>query len=163
MQVFVKIPAEKTLVLDVSPANTVTDMKINIQNKAKIPKDQQRLIFTVNQLEDDQTLAFYNIRHESTLYLLLRLPGGGGNKKKKRKVFTTPKKEKHEKEKEKLAVLKYYKVDDEDGKVERLRKECSECGPGIFMANHSDRYCCGKCGLTILFNQTVDSSSDNDV
>ena len=49
----------------------------------------------------------------------------------------------------KLAVLKYYKVDD-NGKITRLRRECpsEHCGAGIFMAAHKDRQYCGKCHLT---------------
>jgi len=39
------------------------------------------------------------------------------------RVYTTPKKIKHKRKKNKLAVLKYYKVDG-DGKIERLRREC---------------------------------------
>merc|ERR1712130_26758 len=44
----------------------------------------------------------------------------------------------------KLAVLKYYKVDD-NGKINRLRRECpaEECGAGVFMAAHFDRQYCG--------------------
>ena len=59
----------------------------------------------------------------------------GGGKKRKKKQYTTPKKNKHKRKKEKLRVLKYYKVDD-SGKVTRLRKECPVAGPGHFMANH---------------------------
>ncbi len=31
-------------------------------------------------------------------------------------------------------------------KVERKNKFCPKCGPGIFLAGHSDRLSCGKCG-----------------
>ena len=41
---------------------------------------------------------------------------------------------------------KYYKV--EGDKVERVRKVCPKCGPGVFMAEHLNRYACGKCGYT---------------
>merc|ERR1711974_534771 len=55
--------------------------------------------------------------------------------------------------KEKLAVLKYYKVD-ADGKVKRSRKECpaETCGAGIFMATMVNRHYCGKCHLTYLIS-----------
>ena len=88
---------------------------------------------------------------ESTLHLVLRLRGGA--KKRKKKNYTTPKKQKHKHKKVKLAVLKYYRVDD-NGKINRLRRECpsEECGAGIFMAAHFDRQYCGKCGLTYVYN-----------
>jgi ribosomal protein S27AE len=40
---------------------------------------------------------------------------------------------------------------DDSGKVQRLRKQCPNCGPGIFMATHFDRVYCGKCGATFLY------------
>jgi len=52
-----------------------------------------------------------------------------------------------------LAVLKYYKVDD-NGKITRLRKDCPECGVGVFMATHFDRYYCGRCHTTFLVDET---------
>ncbi|HEC76667.1 MAG TPA: 30S ribosomal protein S27ae [Thermoplasmatales archaeon] len=39
-----------------------------------------------------------------------------------------------------------YEIEGE--KVVRKRKECPKCGPGIFMAEHSDRRSCGNCGYT---------------
>jgi small subunit ribosomal protein S27Ae len=35
-----------------------------------------------------------------------------------------------------------------DGKVERKKKHCPKCGPGVFLADHKDRVSCGKCGYT---------------
>jgi len=36
----------------------------------------------------------------------------------------------------------------EGDKIVRLRKTCPKCGPGIFLAEHRDRFSCGKCGYT---------------
>jgi ubiquitin-small subunit ribosomal protein S27Ae len=51
-------------------------------------------------------------------------------------------KEKPKKEGKKLSAL--YDISDET--ITRKNKTCPKCGPGIFLANHSNRVVCGKCG-----------------
>jgi small subunit ribosomal protein S27Ae len=44
------------------------------------------------------------------------------------------------------SVYKFYKMN--NSTIERTKRECPRCGKGIFMADHKDRYTCGKCGYT---------------
>ena len=51
-------------------------MKQQVQAKEGIPADQQRLIYSGQQLEDDRALADYSVEKQSTLHLVVSLLGG---------------------------------------------------------------------------------------
>ena len=76
-QIFVKTLTGKTITLDVETTDSVESLKFQIYGKARIPAEQQRLIFAGKQLEDSSALSDYGIQRESTVDLSLRLRGGG--------------------------------------------------------------------------------------
>lgn len=43
---------------------------------------------------------------------------------------------------------KYYTI--EGGKLTRNHRACPKCGPSFFLADHYDRWSCGKCGYTVF-------------
>merc|ERR1719270_3361436 len=155
MLLFVRDVAGHQLSISADPGSDVEGLKRQISSACGVPMGEQRLIFGGRSLETSEQLGGGGIADESTLFLSLELAGGG--KKRKKKTYTKPKKIKHKRKKVKLAVLKFYKVDSND-KVTRLRRECPHelCGPGVFMAMHSNRYYCGKCHLTYLIKKGDD-------
>lgn len=45
-----------------------------------------------------------------------------------------------------MSMDKHYQV--KDGTLIRIKKTCPKCGDGVFLAEHSNRVSCGKCGYT---------------
>jgi small subunit ribosomal protein S27Ae len=106
-----------------------------------VPSEEQNLIFNGKSLQNGKLISDYQMGQEENIYMVVSLDGGAKGKKKKKDVKKT--KKSHKKRKVKLAILKYYRV--EDGKVIRLKQMCKVCPAGTFIAEHADRLYCGRC------------------
>ena len=131
--------------MTIESGSTLEQLEKQIQNEFQIDQDLTLSTQTSILSEDSQLMENQNI------FALVDVLGGKGGKKKK-KQYTTAKKNKHKHKNKKLHVLSYYALQ-KDGSLQRVKKFCdsSSCsGKGIFMANHKNRYYCGKCHVTVV-------------
>ncbi|XP_036112960.1 NEDD8-like [Molossus molossus] len=64
--------------IDIEPTDEVERIKERVEEKEEIPPEQQRLIYSGKQMNDEKTAADYKILGGSVLHLVLALRGGGG-------------------------------------------------------------------------------------
>ncbi|XP_068057842.1 2'-5'-oligoadenylate synthase 1-like [Anomalospiza imberbis] len=78
MEVFVKDDKNRSTTYTVLPTDTVRQLKEQIQARQGPSASEQRLTYGRRELEDQHTLAHYDVKPMSTIYMLLRLRGGAG-------------------------------------------------------------------------------------
>ena len=76
VQVFVRTFTGETITLETDPFDTIGNLKAKIQGKVGIPVNQQRLIYTGKQLEDEYSVADYRILKDDTIHVVGSLWGG---------------------------------------------------------------------------------------
>ena len=76
MQIYVETRIGKCITLDLTPNNTVKNMKESIQEEEGIGPEEQCVVFDGKELEDDHTLAAYKIQEGSTLSLAVKRQDG---------------------------------------------------------------------------------------
>jgi len=69
MQIFIKNFVGNMIALDADRSETIYNLKLKIQHREGIAPWAQHLIYAAKQLEDDKTIAEYNIERASILYL----------------------------------------------------------------------------------------------
>lgn len=141
MHIKVQTLTGRTTILNIESNTNISTLSELVQEVMSVPVSEQKLLFG-GKLLTEGTVADYGIMEEAAINLLVCIDGGKG-KKKKKKVKKT--KKSHKKRKVKLAVLGYFKV--EGDKVVRLRQRSPA---GTFMAEHSDRFYCGKSHITYV-------------
>mmetsp|Transcript_26788 Transcript_26788/g.48853 ORF Transcript_26788/g.48853 Transcript_26788/m.48853 type:complete len:447 (-) Transcript_26788:379-1719(-) len=77
IKIFVKPIMERTIILQCHPADTIEMVKMRIADREGTAVDHQLLRFADKRLENDRTLADYNIQNECSIWLVLLLRGGG--------------------------------------------------------------------------------------
>merc|ERR1712058_198824 len=110
------------------------------------------LQYGIQTLADEAFLQDCGILDEGEVSVHMSLDGG--KRKRKKKVHTTPKRIPHKHKKRPKAFLSYFSVDEGTNKVKRLKQE-SPRGAGVYMADHPDRFTCGKTG-TMFYKLTHD-------
>ncbi len=143
MQIFLKFQGN-TACVDTSSFETIDSLRQYVAQKFVI--DSEFGLYS----QSAHLESLDGVQNGSSVEVMLSLLGG--LKGKKRKAFTTPKKNKHKHKNTKLMALNYYTITS-DGVAERIRKLCIKPSckeQGIFMANHWNRYYCGKCHLTLI-------------
>ena len=76
MQFFIRTLSGRSMAIQANPTDSVASIKAKISAKEGIRPEEQRLVYSGKQLEDDRTLSDYSVQAGSNIHLVLRLRGG---------------------------------------------------------------------------------------
>ena len=117
-------------------------------------EDEFMIQYGIQTLDEETFLADAGVTDEAEVSVHFSLDGG--KKKRKKKPHTTPKKIPHVHKKRPKALLEYFSVEEGTLKVKRLKQE-STMAAGAYMADHADRYTCGRTG-TMYYKLTPEGN-----
>ena len=132
-------------------ANHAYPYREQVANTMDIEATDLELQFGIKTLQDEEFVTECGVTDECEMSVHMSLDGG--KKKKKRKPHTTPKKIPHKHKARPKALLQYFTVE-ASGKVKRLKQESPKAA-GAYMADHPDRFTCGRTG-TMFYKLTAD-------
>ena len=76
LDIFVVDMSQETIILKVEPTDTIAKLKKKVKDRKGFPADQQHhILYRGRELEDDRTFGYYSIENNSTLNLVLAVPG----------------------------------------------------------------------------------------
>ena len=87
MKIFLKTLVGKTCTFEVASSDTIESLKLMILDAVGISVNHQRIIFAGKELLNCRTLSDYNIQHENTLHLVIRMWGAMPIQEKNEKNF----------------------------------------------------------------------------
>ena len=76
MLIFVRTERGDNIIIDVNAGDPIEIIKDELRDRHVVPLGQQPLFYASRQLEDGRRVLDYNIEEESTVFVMLRLPGG---------------------------------------------------------------------------------------
>ena len=79
MDIFIKTLTGRTHTIRCKPTDTILSIKKELEKKTKYSVNRQKLVFAGKDLENEDTLYDRNIQKESTLHLVILLPGQSRN------------------------------------------------------------------------------------
>ena len=141
------IPSLFTFNDQYSKHENLTAYRTEIAQRFGADEESFELQYGIRTLQGDAQLADFGIIEEGVVSI--HAPLDGGKRKRKKKVHTTPKRIAHVHRARPKALLEYFTVDDATMKVRRLKQE-SPVGGGVYMADHQDRYSCGRSGKSFF-------------
>ena len=72
LKIYIEIIGKNTITINADSSDSLQDIQEIIREKEGISINQQWLIYSGKQLENDKTLSYYNIQNNSTVFLIVR-------------------------------------------------------------------------------------------